>query len=213
MALRDMQELRRHMYNDLNKSAIKGKTLFTGSSLMEGFPINELLMTNGHAEIVYNRGIAGLTTTTFLECIHDVLLDVEPSRVFINIGTNDIGFTENWETTLEENYRSIIRQAVDRNPDVEIVFMAYYPVNEDVIRAHPLPDGRILPRTNVKVARANEIVQTLAAEFNAAYIDVNKGLTDENGQLRADLTVDGIHMYAAGYEIVFRNLLNIFQQF
>ena len=34
-------------YNVLNTFAQKGKILFTGSSLMEQFPINELLMTAG----------------------------------------------------------------------------------------------------------------------------------------------------------------------
>lgn len=34
-------------YRILNEKVIKGQTLFTGSSLMEYFPINELLMTEG----------------------------------------------------------------------------------------------------------------------------------------------------------------------
>lgn len=206
MALRDMQELRRHIYSDLNKVAVKGKTLFTGSSLMEGFPINELCMSHGRTEIIYNRGIAGLTTETFLECISDVLIDVQPSRVFINIGTNDIGREDNWETTLDQNYRRILDLALAGIPNVKITLMAYYPVNEDVLKAHPLPDGRVIPRTNAKVQRANALVQKMAADYRLPYIDVNEGLTDARGQLREELTVDGIHMYASGYEIVYHNL-------
>lgn len=206
MALKDMQELRRRCYRDLNQCVIHGQTLFTGSSLMEGFPINELCMSHRRKEIIYNRGIAGLTTETFLECIHDVLLDTQPSRVFINIGTNDIGRTDDWENTLDQNYRAILDQAIAGIPNVRIILMAYYPVNENVLKAHPLPDGRILPRTNAKVHRANELVQRMAQDYNLSYIDVNEGLTDADGQLRAELTVDGIHMYAAGYQIIYRNL-------
>ena len=34
-------------YRILNQNVKKGEILFTGSSLMEQFPVNELLMTNG----------------------------------------------------------------------------------------------------------------------------------------------------------------------
>lgn len=206
MALQKMQEFKRHCYHDLNQTARKGMTLFTGSSLMEGFPLNELCMTQGYTDVVYNRGIAGLTTDTFLECIDDVLLALRPCRIFINIGTNDIGRQDGWEAHLEENYRKILKTALSQLPEVSITLMAYYPVNEAVIQENPLPDGRIIPRTNQKVGAANDIVQRLAQELELHYIDVNAGLTDSAGQLRRELTVDGIHMYPAGYEIVFENL-------
>ncbi len=77
-------------YDYLNQIALKGKTLFTGSSLMEMFPICEIARSRGIEEVVYNRGVGGLNTDEFLEYIHILLLDLEPSRIFINIGTNDI---------------------------------------------------------------------------------------------------------------------------
>ena len=65
-AVRDqMDKLER--YRVLNQDVKKGKILFVGSSLMEQFPINELLMTAGIDKVVYNRGIGGFTTTDMLE--------------------------------------------------------------------------------------------------------------------------------------------------
>lgn len=206
MSLQKMQEFKRCCYRDLNVHVQKGQTVFTGSSLMEGFPLNELCMTQGVPGIYYNRGISGLTTEGFLECIHDVLLDLQPRRIFINIGTNDIARSENWEISLEQNYRTILRQALEAIPGVSITLMAYYPVNESVLQENPLPDGRVIPRTNAGVAVANRIAQQISEELSLCYIDVNHGLTDCIGQLRRELTVDGIHMYPTGYEIVFENL-------
>ena len=71
-------------YDYLNQIALKGKTLFTGSSLMEMFPICEIARSRGIEEVVYNRGVGGLNTDEFLEYIHILLLDLEPSRIFIN---------------------------------------------------------------------------------------------------------------------------------
>ncbi len=77
-------------YRILNAYAKKGGILFTGSSLMEQFPICELAMDAGITLPVYNRGIGGTTTDDFLREIDTVLLNLEPSRVFLNIGTNDM---------------------------------------------------------------------------------------------------------------------------
>lgn len=49
-------------YKVLNTLAKKGQILFTGLSLMEQFPINELLMTESMDQIIYNRGVGGFTT-------------------------------------------------------------------------------------------------------------------------------------------------------
>ncbi len=38
------------------------------------------------------------------------------------------------------------------------------------------------------------------------YIDVNAGLCDERGMLRREFTVEGVHMYANGYQVVLKNL-------
>ena len=63
-------------YDYLNQTVLKGKTLFTGSSLMEMFPICEIARSRGVKEIIYNRGVGGLNTDEFLECIHTLLLDL-----------------------------------------------------------------------------------------------------------------------------------------
>ena len=57
-----------------------------------------------------------------------------------------------------------------------------------------------------RLSKANEIVKGLAAEFGYEYIDVNEGLADKGGRLRAELTVDGIYMWPERYEIVFENM-------
>ena len=40
---------------------------------MEQFPVNELLMTNGMNQVIYNRGIGGFTTTDMLEYMEEMV--------------------------------------------------------------------------------------------------------------------------------------------
>ncbi len=85
--------------------------------------------------------------------------------------------------------------------------MAYYPVNE----TDKLPEGEwaktmFLTRTNENISIANKAVEEMAGRMGCHFINVNQGLTDEAGKLKKEFTVEGIHMYANGYEVVLENM-------
>ena len=194
-------------YRILNQNVKKGEILFTGSSLMEQFPINELLMTNGMDQVIYNRGIGGFTTTDMLQHMEEMVFGTEPSSIFINIGTNDIGSPDYQLEALLERYEEIISRIQERLPQAEITMMAYYPVNE----TDKIPEGEwgktaFVTRTNENIAIANDAVEKLAAKMRCRFINVNEGLTDERGKLKKEFTIEGIHMYANGYQVVLNNL-------
>ena len=200
------KEMKRARYRQQNAYIRKGQTLFTGSSLMEQFPITEYCLNEG-LPIAYNRGIGGYTTDEFLAAIDDVLLDVQPAKRFIKIGTNDIRSMpegEDWFSHLSANYRAICEIIRDRLPKTTVYMMAYYPVNLEALQARA--DQGPIVRTNENVAKANEMVSALAAEFGFHYIDVNDGLKDETGSLKAEYTRDGIHFDSAAYRTVFERL-------
>ena len=50
-------------------------------------------------------------------------------------------------------------------------------------------------------------MEKLAAEMGCEYIDVNAGMTDENGDLKVEYAIEGMHMWATAYVQVFRNML------
>ena len=194
-------------YRILNQNVKKGEILFTGSSLMEQFPVNELLMTNGMDQVIYNRGIGGFTTMDMLEYMEEMVFGTEPSRIFINIGTNDIGSPDYQLEALLERYEEIIVRIQERLPEAEINMMAYYPVNE----TDKIPEGEwgktaFVTRTNENINIANAAIENLAAKKGCRFINVNEGLADERGKLKKEYTIEGIHMYANGYQVVLQNL-------
>lgn len=194
-------------YRVLNRNVKKGQILFTGSSLMEQFPINELLMTNGMSQIIYNRGIGGFTTDDMLEHMEEMVFAPEPSRIFINIGTNDIGTPGYKLEVLLEKYERILALIRERLPETEINMLAYYPVNEvDRLSVGEWVKYQFITRTNENIRIANEALEKLAAKMGCRFLNVNQGLTDESGRLKKEYTVEGIHMYANGYQVVLDNL-------
>ena len=211
MSKREQQD-KVNRFRILNQSAKKGETLFTGSSLMEQFPINELKQAFGIDTIIYNRGIGGFTTDDMLQYMDEQIFGTAPSRIFINIGTNDIGmptatFAENLSHMLD-NYRLILTQIKEQLPKTEVYLMAYYPVNETAAGedAAEYLKYMFINRTNENIVTANKAVEELAEEFDYHYIDVNDGLLDESGRLKKEYTIEGIHMYANGYCVVLENM-------
>ena len=57
-----------------------------------------------------------------------------------------------------------------------------------------------------RLDEANKAVEELAKEFGYNYIDVNDGLTDENGRTKEEYSIDGIHMWSDAYEVIFENM-------
>lgn len=205
--MKEEQQDKLEHYRVLNQTARKGEILFTGSSLMEHFPINELLMSNGMTQIIYNRGIGGFTCDDMLQNMEEMVFGTEPSRIFINIGTNDIGSPDYKLDVLMKKYETIISRIQERLPDTEINMMAYYPVNE----TDKIPEGDwgktlFVTRTNENIRIANDAAEKLAEKMHCRFINVNEGLSDERGKLKAEFTVEGVHMYANGYQVVLDNL-------
>ena len=196
-------------YRRLNKIAVKGQILFTGSSLMEQFPITELSLTHRLGKIVYNRGVGGFRTEDFISNIHEMLLDLEPSKVFINIGTNDIRSFEDgtaWDDNLQRQYDYILGLCKEKLPEATIYVMAYYPMNETDEEFAEIGKMFGSIRSNEKIRTASNIACSLAEKYGFTFIDVNQGLTDETGNLKREFCKDGIHMYADAYDVVYRNL-------
>ena len=81
-------------YRKLNKDCKPGQIVFAGSSLMEMFPIEKFVaeeqlgIENKLGITVYNRGIGGFVTQELIDNIDTCILDLQPSRLFINIGTS-----------------------------------------------------------------------------------------------------------------------------
>ena len=205
--MRREQEEKLDRFRILNQEARKGEILFTGSSLMEQFPIHELMMNDGMDLVIYNRGIGGFTTRDMMEHMEEMVFGTEPSRIFINIGTNDMNAPYFSQDRLLENYEAILRQIQERLPAAEINVMAYYPVNEvDKVPDGPWGKTLFVNRTNRTIDRLNQALEKLAEKLGCRFINVNKGLTDENGRLKKEYTIEGVHMYANGYRVVLDNL-------
>lgn len=199
------KEMKVERYREENKTAQKGKIVFTGSSLMEMFPINKLLKEHGDDTVIYNRGIGGFISDELLAVIDVCATDLMPSKVFINIGTNDLSWSSIPISQLMDNYDKIISAIETAVPNVKIYLMAYYPVNYEAAAEEMKECLKI--RTNEKINAANAEVKKLAEKHGQRYIDINRNLKDDLGRLKAEYTIEGMHINEDGYRAVYDDIM------
>lgn len=199
------KEMKTERYREANKTAKKGQIVFAGSSLMEMFPIEKLLKEHGDDAIIYNRGIGGFITDELMQVLDVCVTDLAPSKVFINIGTNDLSWENIPISQMIAHYDEILTTIEEKVPGVKIYLMAYYPVNYEAATEQMKECLKI--RTNEKIARANEEVKKLAARHNQSYIDVNRNLKDDKGRLKAEYTIEGMHIKEEGYRAIYEDVM------
>ncbi|MFR8208813.1 GDSL-type esterase/lipase family protein [Hominenteromicrobium sp.] len=205
-------EMKVHNFMCLNKFVKKGEIVFTGSSLCELFPINEMLQNVEPRIRVYNRGIGGDVTDGLLERMDESIFDLEPKKVFINIGTNDISRPEYKRERLMSQYRKILMQICRRvSPETKTYVMSYYLVNCEMLPVAQTwsGEGQFGARTNAELEAVNAEVGKWQRSSGCAHAIrcVRLGLLDEKGNLKAEYTIEGMHMYANGYAVVLEKLM------
>ncbi len=164
------------------------KTIFIGDSLIECCDFSSYFKNK-----ISNRGIWGATTVDILSFIKYLPQDV--SNIFLLIGTNDLNniFIKN---KIISNYNKIFTILKNKYPNSNIYIESLYPVNRNKFN---LMMGF---RNNVKINSVNCELKKLVSSFGFIYLDVNKILVDENGNLNSNYTFDGLHLNKLGYDVV-----------
>ena len=186
-------------YRDLNQLAVKEPAIiFIGDSIVEYFPLHELLQS---PKTLVNRGIRGYKTDLLLENLDAHLFGQALDKVFLLIGTNDIG-KEMPQTETLANLEAVIQEISHDYPLAQIQLLSVLPVNEQ-----EQYKGTVYIRTNEKIQALNRAYQDLASIYtNVHFIDLYDSFLDESGQLQEDFTTDGLHLTIAGYAMLSKAL-------
>lgn len=182
-------------YRELNQVSVKEPDIiFIGDSIVEYYPLQELLQTN---KVLINRGIRGYKTDLLLDNLDAHLFGSALDKVFILIGTNDIG-KEMPQSETMENLEGVIQKISREYPLAQIQLLSVLPVNEGEEYK-----GTVYLRTNEKIQDLNRAYQGLASIYtNVQFIDLYETLLDETGQLDQEFTTDGLHLTIAGYALL-----------
>lgn len=166
----------------------KGAIVFLGNSITERAQWGELLP----GKAIVNRGIGGDNSFGVLARLDTILLS-KPSKLFLDIGINDIGRGLP-VAVIAANYERILNRTRQLSPKTKIYAQSILPMNEAVLKAEYLKNKKAI------IVELNTAIKAIAAKYGATYVDLhNDVFADVNDDLQADLTVDGIHLAPKAY--------------
>ena len=189
------QEKIQTKYRELNRiSVIEPNIIFIGDSIIEYYPLQELL---GTSKTIVNRGIRGYQTGLLLDNLDAHLYGDAVDQIVLLIGTNDIGKDVPMTETLN-NLESVIQSISRDYPLSQIKLVSILPVNESENFKQI-----VYIRTNEKIKAWNQAYQELASAYmQVEYVSVFEKLLDQEGQLKEEYTTDGLHLSVSGYHIL-----------
>ena len=187
------QEKIQTKYRELNQiSVIEPDIIFIGDSIVEYFPLRELL---GTSKTIVNRGIRGYQTGLLRENLDAHLYGDAVDQIVLLIGTNDIGKDVPMNEALN-NLESVIQTISRDYPLSQIKLVSILPVNEEENFKQT-----VYIRTNEKIKAWNQAYQDLASAYmQVEFVPVFENLLDQERQLKSDYTTDGLHLSVAGYQ-------------
>ena len=180
-------------YRELNQiSLLEPDMIFIGDSIVEYYPLQELL---GTAKTIVNRGIRGYQTGLLLDNLDAHLYGDAVDQIVLLIGTNDIGKDIPMNEALD-NLEGVIQSLNRDYPLSQIKLVSILPVNEGEEYKQT-----VYIRTNEKIKEWNRAYEALASAYiQVDFVPVYDSLIDSEGQLKKDYTTDGLHLSVAGYQ-------------
>ncbi len=169
------------------------RVVFMGDSITDGWGRAYGKFFPGKPYV--NRGISGQTTPQMLIRFRPDVLALKPKAVVILAGTNDIAGNTGPETLedIEGNLTSMAELA--KANGIRVVLSSVMPVC-DYIRP------QTAQRPPEKIVALNDWMEAYAAKNGFVYLDYYSAMLDDSNMFKRELTNDGLHPNAAGYDVM-----------
>ncbi|KAF3887397.1 MULTISPECIES: SGNH/GDSL hydrolase family protein [Nostocales] len=178
-------------------------TILAGDSLSLWFP-SELLPKDRNW---LNQGISGEKTTGLLNRL-DLFNATNPETIFVMIGINDLIRGVSDETILE-NQQQIVRSLRKNHATAQIVVQSILPHGVEQVTWEG--KEKLLAIPNSRIRQLNQQLEHLAKKEGVRYLDLYPLFANSQGNLRPELSTDGLHLSQEGY-LVWSSAIQLYSQ-
>lgn len=172
---------REHRYDEFRATPVSSDAIvFFGNSITH---MHDWAEAFGDDPRVLNRGNSGGMTEELLDNVESIIAG-HPAKLFLLIGTNDLGHKELTPASTAGNIRYILERIRQESPSTDIYVTGIFP---------SLNGNRTLER----IDSTNVLIRNACSDLGATYIDMSEKLRD----IPTDRTLsyDGLHITAKGY--------------
>ena len=180
------------LLNQFNSNPLNnGDIIFLGNSITAEGKEWSVRLDNS---IIRNRGIGGDTTDGILARSGEII-DSNPTAVFLLIGINDL-----YNNTIEkpsvsyiaDNIINIAKKIKSNSSNTKVYIQTLLPISKK-------KSYKYYDLYNQSIKRINKIIIENQQKGLYSIIDLHSLFVDNKGQLRSDLTYDGLHLNEQGY--------------
>lgn len=157
-------------------------TILVGDSLSLWFPSDRLASDR----LWLNQGISGDTSAGILKRL-SAFAKTRPDTIYLMVGINDLRRGATNESILR-NYRHIIHRLRWHHPQAQVIVQSILPT-------------RKAGMLNDRIRQLNLQLAVIAYREGADYLNLYALFSDVDGNLRQDLTTDGLHLSPRGYAV------------
>lgn len=174
------------------------RVVFIGDSITDGWKIAEMFPGKPYV----NRGISGQTTSQMVIRFRPDVIALKPKVVVILAGTNDIAGNTGPISidAIVDNLTSMVDLAHANG--INVVLSSVMPVSDYSKNQQGNQIIQTARRPPAQILALNERIKKLCAERRLVYLDYYSAMADDKGFLKEELSYDGLHATAKGYEVM-----------
>ena len=164
--------------------------VFIGDSRTEGF-----IMYNGLSNVTSLTSKGLMVDTAFSKpainmngekiSVMKALSKTKFNKVYVMLGINELGWA--YSDIFINKYAEIVDYIKEINSDAQIYIQSILPVSYEKSTKDKIYN-------NDKISEYNELIKKMANDKQVYYLDVAEAIKDENGNLPADASLDGVHL-------------------
>ncbi len=175
-----------------NDAAFLGDSRTLGISDYAGLEGADFFCDNGMTiyKLLEDDGVTYQKTGEKVD-MKEILQKKRYGKIYIMLGMNELGYGDT--PMYLKQYLKVVRQIKEWQPGVIIYVMANLHVSRE-------KNNMETEFNNININDKNVASARLANGRDVFYLDCNPLFTDEEGYLQAELTFDGVHLYAQHYD-------------
>jgi lysophospholipase L1-like esterase len=175
-------------FDELKRYTKPNPIVFVGDSIIQYFRMNEFLP----GYYFLNRGIESDTTTGLMNRLKCSVLDLNPEKVFIHVGTEDL--PDKTDEEILSNYKDILIEIIAHNPATNLFVISILPTNG-------WPEKAVS-----RISYINAELERIARSLEITFINAFPIFCNINEELKPELTNDGINLNQVGYNLLAKTI-------
>jgi lysophospholipase L1-like esterase len=170
----------------------KSLAVMAGDSISLWFPSSQMV---GYR--LLNQGISGETSAGLLKRLY-VFDQTKPDVIFVMIGINDL-LRGKSNAEILTNQQQVIEYLKWAHPKAQIVVQSVLPHAVEAVTWEGR--DRLLAISNTRIQALNHETEAIAQAQSVHYLNLYPLVANAQGDLRRELSSDGLHLSRKGYEV------------